>query len=250
MAAIPGAEYWGPLPSSNYAAASGQRTIIGMTVHHIDGSLAAADATFKSVGRGSSACYGVGRDGRIVYWLDPLWNFDYHACQAQWQGFIGVENESDPNNDDEPLTDAQIRANAHIAIYHRIPGVAITQQGQSGVGYHRMFSAGGCSNGWGNTDCPGDGVAGQIDDIVAAINGLPPNPDPDTGDDDMIYMTEDNGVKQYLRDAKGILVKIDNAQAYAHVLAGVRVVNLGGSLAGLAYNLQTKKAMADAGITP
>jgi len=174
MAAIPGAEYWGPLPDTNFAKSAGRRSIIGATIHHIDGSLAAADSTFKSVGRKSSACYGVGRDGRIVYWLDPEWMVDYHACQAQWQGYIGIENESDPNNDNEPLSAAQIDACARIAKFHRIPGVFISRQGEPGVGYHRQFSAGGCDHGWGNTSCPGIGVIAQIPDIVDAINGGPP----------------------------------------------------------------------------
>lgn len=244
MSAIPEASYLGPIPGTNFAAASGPRSLIGLTVHHIDGSIAAADSTFKSYGRGSSACYGIAFNGTINYWLDPLWNFDYHACQAQWEGYIGCECESDPDNDDGTLHPKQIEALARIAHFHGIPGVAITQRGQKGVGYHRQFSAGGCSNGWGNTDCPGDGIEGQLPDIVAAINGKGPNPDPETGDDEMIYKTEESGQRQYYREAKGILVPMHDAQAAAHVMAGVRVVPLGPVAAAIGFNAESLAAFA------
>lgn len=244
MAAIAEAEYWGPIPGTNFAAASGPRTLIGLTVHHIDGSIEAADSTFKSYGRGSSACYGITFEGAIKWWLDPLWNFDYHACQAQWEGYIGCECESDPNNDDGTLYPAQIGALARIAHFHGVPGVAISYRGQKGVGFHRQFG-GVCSGYWGQTDCPGDGIEGQIPNIVAAINGQGVNPEPETwGDDDVIYMTEDSGKKQYYREAKGILVPMDDAHAYAHVLAGVRVVPYGSVLAALAFNNDSVKAFA------
>lgn len=242
MSAIPEARYLGPIPGTNFAPATGPRSLIGLTVHHIDGSIAAADSTFKSYGRGSSACYGVSFKGEIVYWLDPLWNFDYHACQAQWEGYIGIENESDPNNADGTLTDAQIDAIARIARFHGIPPVAITQRGQKGIGYHRQFG-GVCSGFWGQTDCPGDGIQGQIPAIVAAIDGTPTNPEPETGDDDVIYQTEDNGQKAWYREARGYLVPIDPAMAYAHVLAGVRVVPLGGFLAALAFDAHTRDGL-------
>lgn len=250
MAAIPEARYLGPLPGTNFAAATGPRSLIGLTVHHIDGSIAAADSTFKSYGRGSSACYGVPFSGPAVYWLDPLWNFDYHACQAQWDGYIGCECESDPNNDDGTLTDDQIATIARIAHFHGVPGVAITQRGQKGIGFHRQFG-GLCSAAWGQTDCPGDGIEGQIPAICDAINGAGPNPDPETGgDDDVLYMTEENGKKSYYREARGFLLSIHPAVAYAHVLAGVRVVPLGGTLAAIVWNNDTKADLTKIGVTP
>jgi hypothetical protein len=242
VAAIPEARYLGPIPGTNYAASSGPRSLIGLTIHHIDGSIAAADATFKTYGRGSSACYGVSFTGDIFNWLDPLWNFDYHACQAQWDGYIGVENESDPNNDDGTLRPEQIAAIARIANFHGIPGVEITQRGQRGVGFHRQFP-GPCGAAWGQTDCPGDGIEGQIPAICAAIRGTPTNLDPETGDDDMIYSTEDNGTKKYYREARGYLIPISNEQAAAHAFSGVRVVPLGGGLAGLAFNAETRNGL-------
>jgi hypothetical protein len=223
MPLMPEAEWRGPLPSSNYAP--GNRIVVGMTVHHMDGSWQSAEGRFTSYGAGASACFGVRYDGSIIQWVDTS-DFDYHACQAQWEGYVGVENESDPNNVDAPLTDAQVAANARIGNWLGIPAIVIQNRGEHGVGYHRLFG-GECSGAWGQTDCPGSGIANEsVPAIVQAMKGADPVPNPTLpkGDDVVYQENRADGSKGYWVRGTGGLVQISNGEAYAHKLAGVPFV--------------------------
>lgn len=244
MARMPGAEWLGPIPASNFAP--GSRSPLGMTVHHMDGSFDSANGWFHNPGAGSSACYGVRLDGRIGQWLETK-DFDYHACQSQWDGYFGCENESDPNRPDAPPTDAQIVSMARIAIFESVPAVAITFRGQRGVGYHRQFP-GPCGQAWGQTACPGQGFIDSIPKIIAAMGTAPAPPLPDPGDE-MLYKTTDNGKVTYFREARGYLVPCADVLAFVMVQAGARVVDLGGGLGAVAFNEATKKAMTKLGVS-
>lgn len=164
----PFAEWRGPLPAANYAPGQmGQ--VIGVTVHHMDGSLASADGWFHNPSAGSSAHFGVGYDGHIVQWVDTD-SVAYHACRANWTGWVGIENESDPNVPDGPPTDAQIAAMGQIISWLGVPAVPATSPTSGGVGYHRQFP-GACNAAWGQTSCPGQGFVDAIPRICAAAGG-------------------------------------------------------------------------------
>ena len=206
--------------------------IIGMTVHHMDGYWQGAESRFKDPSSQASACFGVRFDGSLIQWLDTDL-VDYHACMAQWEGWFGVENESNPDTPDAPPTDAQITTMRTLALWAGVPLVPATSRTSGGVGYHRQFP-GPCGEAWGQTACPGQGF---IDAIPAICAGAPaPVTEEET---EMIYKTSDNGVDQYYVQAKG-LVKIDNPTAYAYVLGGAKVVNLGGVLGALALDTKLR----------
>jgi hypothetical protein len=194
MSYLPEAEWRGPLPTSNFMPTTG-RYLIGMTVHHMDGSWQSAEGRFKTPGAEASACYGTRRDGSIICWIDPELGVDYHACQAQWEGYFGVENESDPAAPDAPPTDEQIAAMARIANFHGIPAVHITTRGVAGVSYHTAFP-GPCGEAWGQTACPGGGFIDSIDRIVAAMHGDNPHPLPVQEDDMTVWLCLEPGPYQ------------------------------------------------------
>ena len=185
MARCPFAIWRGADPS-NYRSGRGH-VVIGMTVHHADASLASADGYFRSQhepGHESSACFGVDFDGTLYQWVDTD-DADYHACQAQYEGYVGCENASDPARPDDPPTDAQIAMMAKLALWLGVPPFAITARGQAGIGYHTQFP-GPCGEAWGQTACPGQGFIASIPKIVAAMQGAPAQPKKD--DDPMLYV--------------------------------------------------------------
>jgi hypothetical protein len=174
MARMPEAEWRGPLPSSNYRS-GGMGAPVGVIIHHIDGSLAAADSTFHNPARGASAHFGVDFDGRIVQWVDTH-DVAYAQCQGNWQSWVSIENASDHTDDNAPLTPAQIDANARIIAWLGTPAFPALSPRSGGVGYHRQFG-GICAVHWGQTACPGDGIALQIDRVCKSVDGdLTPEP--------------------------------------------------------------------------
>lgn len=168
---MPEAEWRGPLPSGNYSTAYVPK--IGAVVHHIDGSLAAADGTFHDPNRGASAHFGVDFDGRIVQWVDTD-HVAYAQCQGNWQGWVSIENASDADDDNAQLTPAQVDANARIVRWLGTPAFPAISPTTGGVGYHRQFG-GVCAVAWGQTACPGDGIPLQIERICRLAQGDAPS---------------------------------------------------------------------------
>lgn len=218
MAIAPFAEWRGPLPLSNYAPGQMDR-IIGVTVHHMDGSLASADGWFHNSRAGSSAHFGIGYDGHIVQWVDTA-DVSYHACMANW-GWVGIENESDPNQPDAPPTAQQIAAMGQIIAWLGTPAVPATSMNSGGVGYHRQFG-GPCNQAWGQTACPGQGFIDAIAAICAAAGGTAPAPtDEHKESDTVLYGTKDG--KWYLKWGYSVS-ETTPGDAYVHAISGVPVV--------------------------
>lgn len=184
MARCPFAEWRGPLPSSNYSA--GGNTPIGLVVHHVDGSLAAADATFSNPSRGASAHFGIGFDGHIIQWVDTS-DVAYAQCKGNWLGWVSVENASDPERPDDPPTAAQVESMGRLVQWLGTPPVPATSMTSGGVAYHRQFP-GPCAESFGQTDCPGDGFVAAIPAICAAASGNSPKPPKKKDDDPMLYV--------------------------------------------------------------
>jgi hypothetical protein len=150
-----------------------------LIVHTIVGSLSSADNWFRNPKARVSAHFGVGKDGRIVQWVntsDRAWaNVSANSIS------ISIENEGQTN---EPLTDAQVEANARIyAEAAKVHGISLTRAASatgSGIGYHSQFSS------WsgGGTACPGPKRVAQIPAVLSRakeiFNGSPVKP-PATG---------------------------------------------------------------------
>jgi hypothetical protein len=136
-------------------------------VHHIDGSLAAADASFHNPARQASAHFGVDFDGHTVQWVDTS-DVAYAQCQGNWQGWVSIENASDPNQPNLPLTVKQVASVQAIIAWLGTPLTPATSMTSGGVGYHRQFP-GDCSTAWGQTSCPGDGIVAQIPAICSTV---------------------------------------------------------------------------------
>ena len=239
MAVAPFAEWRGPLPASNYAPGQ-MGAIIGVTVHHMDGSLASADGWFHNPSAGSSAHFGISYDGHVVQWVDTN-DVSYHACRANWTGYVGIENESDPDRPDAPPTGAQIESMGAIIRWLGVPAIPATDPLSGGVGYHRQFP-GACSVAWGQTACPGQGFVDAIPAICKAAGSSSL-----ISEDDVIYSTNDNGKVTYYRDAGGILVSLAPEEA-APYYGKTNVVDLGGPLAAVAFNVRTIAAKKKLGL--
>lgn len=176
MALMPFTEWRGPVPASNYQPGL-TRPMIGVVVHHMDGSWQAAESRFMDPSAQASAHFGVRFDGTIIQWVDTA-DTAYHACCANRQSYVGIENESDPNNPDGPPTLAQIAAMGRIIRWLGVTPVPCPAMGVPGVGYHRQFP-GDCSVAWGQTACPGNGFINAIPAICAAAHQEPDDMTPD-----------------------------------------------------------------------
>lgn len=170
MARMPGA-IWKPVVNHASGAIG---PVVGMVVHHMVGSEASAYSRFNQPGSGASAHFGVTFDGTIFQYVDTN-DAAYHACQANYQGQVGVENESLPDPAWEPLTAEQVAANGRIARWladeHGMVLRVADPDDRRGVGYHSMVP-GPCGQAWGQTGCPGEAIANQRGEIVAAAQGV------------------------------------------------------------------------------
>lgn len=194
MAKMPGAT-WKPVCNFSRGQIG---TVIGMVVHHMVSSEPAAYSHFNTPGSGASAHFGVTYAGEIFQYVDTA-DAAYHACQANYTGQVGVENES-PSGDSpdvwQPLTAQQVSANARILAWlHSAHGVELRVAdpgNRRGCGYHSMVP-GDCSVAWGQTGCPGDNIINQRAEIVRQAGGAGPAPaDIDTGEDDTMLIVKKN----------------------------------------------------------
>ncbi len=81
------------VPSPNYEVGREGKTAKYLVLHHSDGTLEAADATFQDTLRATSAHYGVARDGRIHQWVhetDTAWAVGVHEANLE---SISIEHE-------------------------------------------------------------------------------------------------------------------------------------------------------------
>lgn len=215
MARYPYAEWRGPVPAANYAPGQ-MGNVVGVTVHHMDGSLSSADGSFHDPARGASAHFGISYDGHVVQWVDTN-DVAYHACRANWTGWIGIENESDPNLPDGAPTGAQIESMGLLIRWLGVNPVPAIGPESGGVGYHRQFG-GPCSVGWGQTACPGQGFIDAIPAICKAAGA----PSPVLGKKDDVIYKEETGT--YWAQGLGDFYKVPNEVAVGHALNGGVVV--------------------------
>lgn len=157
---------------------NGQKTVLGLVVHIMDGSFEGSRSWFNNPASQASSHFATNRDGYAEQWVDTK---DKAWAQAQGNSeYISVENEGHGGN---ALTDGQLSRVAEILAWlHRVyavPLVKATAPGDRGLGWHGM---GGSAWG-GHTSCPGENVLAQFDEIIRRAaeyvgEGSAPKPTP------------------------------------------------------------------------
>lgn len=180
------AERWMPgvvhVPIGVNYRAGAMGAMVGMVLHHIVGSVESADTRFRTPGSGASAHFGVTFEGVVFQWV-AVGDAAFHACQANYEGQVGVETESPAAGDVwAPLTWEQVASCANIARWlhaeHNMVLRVADPEDRRGVGYHSMCP-GVCSapHAWGQTGCPGAAVVAQRQTVVDLAT-TPPVPIP------------------------------------------------------------------------
>jgi hypothetical protein len=168
---------WRPL-TGNYDP--GGIWVIGLVLHVMEGTLEGSDSWFRRTptanDSGSSAHFGLAKDGRLWQWVDTedkAW-----AQEAGNNSYVSVECEEKVG---DTLTAAQLAALVRLVQWmhdhHGMPFTLANKPGERGLGYHAM---GGVA--WGNHPCPGAPIIAQRQAILnAAKGGTLPMFDPPIG---------------------------------------------------------------------
>ena len=180
---MPGAEYVGPIPSSNFANNGGGK--IGAVVHVTVITAAEALIKFKSPGVQVSSHFIVSGpgdqwpDGHILQVLDTA--FDAYAQAAgnyPPTAYIAIEL---AGTVDQPMSAAQMISGADIirwaAADCQFPIIGPVEHGIPGVTPH-CHPNGQPDPAWGNHPCPGTIRLAQIPAMIAAAQGSSPEPIP------------------------------------------------------------------------
>lgn len=135
-----------------------------VVIHTADGSFEGTIAWQKNPQAGNSSHFVVAKDGRIAQVNDTA-----NRSGAQKAGnpySIAIENEG---FETQPLTNAQIQANAKIlAKAHMVHGVPLQLTGivgRRGLGHHSMGAESGVD--WGHSACPGGIIKSQKPTILS-----------------------------------------------------------------------------------
>lgn len=169
MGVMPGVAY---RPVTNHGGAAARP--VGIVVHHAVSSLAGAEARFNDPGSQASAHFFVEYDGTVTQFVD-VDVVAWHACQANYTGWVGVEHESPTTGDlFPPLTGMQVAGTGRILRWlhetYQVPLIVSDHPDASGVAYHSM-NPGDCATHWGVTGCPGAAIIAQRQAIVDAAGG-------------------------------------------------------------------------------
>lgn len=160
--------------SGNYSPASSRKKITNVCLHHMAGILTAKQCgdIFARAGRGGSAHYGVGSDGKIGLYVDESCVAWHAGNWAENQCSVGIEISNDTIGNNWHVADSTlvlvIKLVADImkrnGITKAIKGTTLT--------WHSMYSA---------TACPGDYMRSKMDYICEEVNkilGTSPAPTP------------------------------------------------------------------------
>ena len=184
MALMPGAEFIGPIPSTNYSPNGTPK--IGTVTHVIVGSAGSAISEFKSTGAQLSAHFvicGPGDqwpDGHIFQLLDTdLAAYAQAAGNYPPTSYIAMEFSGQPTT---PMSAAQIASGAAIDAWastaHGFPLVGPVAHGTPGCTTHSNPDGTADPN-WGDHACPGTIRLAQVPQMIAmAIALVHPTPSP------------------------------------------------------------------------
>lgn len=143
-----------------------QAAVHGVVLHVMAGTLDGTDAWFHNRESQASSHFGVGRDGRIIQWVDTN---DRAWAQAGGNStWLSIEHEGESG---DALTVKQLAATARIVKWmHTAEGVQLKiadSPAERGLGWHGMGG-----KAWGShPDCPGDPIKHQRGAILAAAQG-------------------------------------------------------------------------------
>jgi len=208
------ADWRGPTPNTSGSIIDHMYVV----VHTADGSYEGTISWQKNPSAKVSSHFVVAKDGRIAQMLDTN-----AKAWTQINGnpySISIENEG---NENTPLTDAQLTANAKIlAKAHQVHGVPLQLTGKVGVrglGHHSMGAE--SSVNWGHSLCPGNIIKAQKPEIlaraIAIVGGAQPSSTPTSSrGDDMLYTVKSGG------DRTGAPAGSDPGAVYAESADGPR----------------------------
>lgn len=141
-----------------------------MIMHIMQGTLAGTDAWFHNPAAMVSAHFGVGKDGKIIQWVDTD-SMAWHAAAANGYS-VGVEHEGFSGN---PLTDAQLDADIDLFswLHENYSDIALWINTRPFTGHGLSWHGlGGVE--WGNhPDCPGLAIVHQLPDIIRGAIHMP-----------------------------------------------------------------------------
>jgi hypothetical protein len=167
-------QWRGPTPNR---VAGGMYEWRGVVLHIAEGSYEGTISWQLNPAASVSSHFIVAKDGRIAQMVDTL---DRAWTQVDGNGrWLSIEHEGFHG---EPLTDAQIEADAHLyaeaALVYGVPlQTTDDPAGGYGLGYHAMGGAA-----WGgHYDCPGDPIIAQrqriLDRCAQLLHPAPPEED-------------------------------------------------------------------------
>lgn len=196
MALMPGAEYVGPIPSTNYSTNGAPK--IGTATHDVEGSASSALGEFRTSGVKLSAHFIVAGpndawpDGHILQVLDTdLAAYAQAAGNYPPTSYIAIEFAGYTTT---PMSAAQMASGARIDAWasgvHHFPLVGPVAHGQPGCTTH-CNPDGTPDPNWGNHPCPGPIRLAQVPQMVAMAVALVTPPAPQTQGADMAYQCTD-----------------------------------------------------------
>lgn len=215
MTVAPFAQWRGPVP--NKTPGGMHLPSLGLVLHVMESSLAAADGWFHNPSAKASAHFGVDFDGTIVQWVE--WEDKAWAEVAGNPSYHSVETSG---YNDQPLTDAQLRGVATIYAEgmrrYGWPAQLANVPGEQGLGTHAM---GGSAWG-GHTACPGPQRTAQRATILQLAGGTPaPTPE----EEDVTYIVSAPGETGQLVIISGQVFVLDSPTS-ADAFAGAGAKNI------------------------
>lgn len=159
---------------SNYSGTGSRKKITNVTLHHMAGILTAQQCgnIFARKGRGGSAHYGVGSDGKIGLYVDENCVAWHCGNWANNQCSVGIEISNDVLGANWHVSDQSLTLTIKlVADIMKRNGIKKAIKGET-LTWHSMFAA---------TACPGDYVRSKLQYICDEVNkilqgGVAPEP--------------------------------------------------------------------------
>lgn len=151
--------------SGNYTAGRGGYKINHITVHHMAGVLTAAQcgSIFAKAGRGGSAHYGVGSDGKVGLYVDES---DRAWSDSNWQSnctTVSIETSNSSTGGNWPVSDLTFNKLVElVADIAKRNGLGTLVPGKN-LTWHSMYTA---------TTCPGDYLRGKMQELANRANAI------------------------------------------------------------------------------
>ena len=151
--------------SSNYTTGRGGYKINHISVHHMAGILTAAQcgSIFARAGRGASAHYGVGSDGKVGLYVNES---DRAWSDGNWQSnctTVSIETSNSATGGNWPVSDLTFNKLVElVADIARRNGLGTLVPGKN-LTWHSMYV---------QTTCPGDYLRGKMQELANRANAI------------------------------------------------------------------------------